>query len=397
MSSVASTRPSALMHSGLPPDIFPPIVPAPEPERVSRTLVSARHTLSPCGPLEVMTLTDSVRRAALGSVIALWLLTGAMGCTRTSIQNEATSGTPPGEGGRVSSAEQLAESARKAGSGTGRFTLTMVALGTARGDVEAIQGEGQFDSSKRRFQTKMELTGYADLFADSAGLGGVGLDQLFGEPIEMVGDGDDVYTRASFLNTLMGGSPTTPWVRYSAKSQTGRSAGDAMGNLVPFGAAAGSGASSFVNSLQGATGAVKDLGSETIDGVQTRHLAATVDPDKLKAKGIPNQFGDQQYPVDAWIDGDGVLRRIQYEMDPSIALPTGGLGGLGDLSQLGGDAGTGPLGEKLRITVTLFDAGKPVSIEIPPEDQVSDASSIPAVSGGGGLPPVGGSRPGTSR
>lgn len=61
-----------------------------------------------------------------------------------------------------------------------------------------------------------------------------------------------------------------------------------------------------------ASGGVAKIGTETIDGVQTTHYRATLDPDKLAKvqKQLAKAGVDVHYePVDVWIDGQGLVRR----------------------------------------------------------------------------------------
>lgn len=322
------------------------------------------------------------------------LALGTAACAKPEVQNEAQSdagGTGGATGRGRLDGEGLASAGKKTASqGTGRFTVTFVSLGTARGDVDAVQGSGRFDNTKKQFQIEMDLSGLAAGLGDSSGLGGLGAlgGDLFSEPVEMIGEGDNVYAKSTLLNALMGGTATKPWVKFSAKDQTGKPAPSPLNGLVPFGGGA-SGPASFLDTLQGAADNVEDLGDEQIDGVQTRHYRATIEPSRAKARGVPNQFGNQSYPEDVWLDSDGVVRRVEYEIDPSTAVADNGDGlGVGGLESLG-LGGAGVLGKRMRITFDITDPGQPVTIELPPTDQVAEGSGTAArPRDGGGLPPI---------
>lgn len=315
---------------------------------------------------------------------------GAAACSKPTVQTEAQGSVGTALGGTVNG-EALGNAGKKTASqGTGTFTVTFTSLGTPKGDVDVVQGSGQFDNTKKKFKIDMDMSGMAESVGDASGLGGLGAlgGDVFSEPVEMVGEGDSVYAKSSFLNVLMGGSPTKPWVKFSAKAETGNAAPNPMNGLVPFGGGA-SGPASFLDTLQGAADNVEDLGTEQIDGVDTHHYRAQIDPSRAKARGVPSQFGDQNYPEDVWVDGNGVVRRVQYEIDPNTAVDANG-GGLGGLGASGLGLGSGDVfGKRMRITLNISDPGKPVDIALPPADQVSEGSGIVArPNDGGSLPPI---------
>jgi hypothetical protein len=85
---------------------------------------------------------------------------------------------------------------------------------------------------------------------------------------------------------------------------------------------------------------IEGLGNEEIRGVPTKHYRAHVDPKKL---------GDDAYPsrsellVDAWVDGDQLVRRLRVPEE-------------------GEDGGA--------TVIDFFDFGVEVDVEAPPADQV---------------------------
>ena len=99
------------------------------------------------------------------------------------------------------------------------------------------------------------------------------------------------------------------------------------------GANSGGGSSSaagLLASLRG-VGDVKKVGTERIDGVDTDHFHANVDTAKAVAKVKPGPLRDlaekgmammgASYPVDVWIDKDGLPRRLGMKIStPRFAL-----------------------------------------------------------------------------
>ena len=117
--------------------------------------------------------------------------------------------------------------------------------------------------------------------------------------------------------------------------------------------------------MKGVSGNVQDLGTGTVRGVSVHHYRAVVDLQKAMAKmpaasrcgleAATKQFGQVRYPVDAWIDAQGRLRRM------TIAMHLPARAGI-------------PLGMGMRITMDMYDFGAPVSIHVPPPSEVYDVT-----------------------
>ena len=71
-------------------------------------------------------------------------------------------------------------------------------------------------------------------------------------------------------------------------------------------------------------------------------------------------------PVDVWIDGDGLPRRMTVDMGATFGS-----------ASAGEDAGA-------TMTIELFDYGQPVDIEIPSADEVTPFSEVMGGLGGFG-------------
>ncbi|HSH60342.1 MAG TPA: hypothetical protein VK988_12025 [Acidimicrobiales bacterium] len=109
-----------------------------------------------------------------------------------------------------------------------------------------------------------------------------------------------------------------------------------------------------------------------------RAYRGTVDMNKAAAAAPPEQqqtyqklaqiYG-QPLPVEVWIDGDGRLRKMTYAVDlGTLNLPP-------EATQ-----GQKPTGN-LNFTIELFDFGTPVSVTVPPADQVTDFAQLTAAAG----------------
>ena len=191
---------------------------------------------------------------------------------------------------------------RTAGFETLRFSVE----GSA-GDYR-FAGQGAVDNRARRSQLSV------DLGAEGAA--------------ELVLDGSVLYVR---LDGLRHAPPlATPWV--SADLETvGAMLGDRLGELTEW---AAEGPSRVLEQLR-AVGEVEELGSERVRGVETTRYRALVRP-----PGAPD---DRAVPVDVWIDGDGLVRRLRAAHGTAAAT----------------------------VTVELYDFGADVAIEPPAPEQVT--------------------------
>jgi hypothetical protein len=105
--------------------------------------------------------------------------------------------------------------------------------------------------------------------------------------------------------------------------------------------------SEYLRFLQ-ASGSVKKIGIETLLGVETTHYSAVV---KLSEASAPGALLPRTGPVEVWVEGHDLVRRASF-----------------DLGRVGED--------KLAATVDLFDFGRPVAIQPPPNSQVADLARL---------------------
>jgi len=109
---------------------------------------------------------------------------------------------------------------------------------------------------------------------------------------------------------------------------------------------------------------VKRVGAEKVRDVPTTHYTMTIDPQKVLEQQdlTPRQRKDlekalaghrmEPFPADAWIDGDGRLRKMRYALHP------------------GDDAAT------VETSFELFDFGKPGPVDLPPASTVATTADL---------------------
>ncbi len=185
--------------------------------------------------------------------------------------------------------------------------------------------------------------------------------------IAAVLDGETMYMKfpPSLANQLPGGKP---WISINF-AELGKAAGvSGLGSMLN-GSSTLSDPGQYLDYLRAASdGSVKDLGQETVNGVQTTHYRADVDFKKLpnavpagekqaaeqllstlKSKGVNGQM-----PVDAWIDASHYIRRLHMTYTVS----------------LNGQAAA------MDLTENLSDYGPQAAPTIPSPDQTTDLMSL---------------------
>lgn len=242
--------------------------------------------------------------------------------------------------------------------GTGAFELTFDM--TMMGESLRMSATGAMDFDAQRMTMVMDMGAMFDDLADATG--DTIPDELVG-PIEYVADGATMYMRAPMLDALMGSSG---WISVSPEDlgTTAEGLGLGVGAYDP---------SSFLDGLRGVTGDPERVGEEDVRGVATTHYTATMDMDRALAAAPEaqrdlleaqlEQLGDAEVTMDVWVDGDGLLRRMEMDMGEMLAaMGTGG-------------AAT--------MTMELFDYGAPVDIQLPSPDEVTPLREV--IVGAGGL------------
>ena len=252
-------------------------------------------------------------------------------------------------GGASPDLSSVAQAAQKTeGAGTARFELTFD-LGQ-----RPLTARGAFDYDQRRTSMSIDLESFSELFGTMAGgPKDLGLDAILDEQV--------LYVRFPGLAGFV--RPGRPWVKIDLEKLAERS-GASLSQLDQLSYADPTQALAY---LQGA-GEFKDVGTEDVRGVRTTRYEGTIDPQEAADKLPADQRGQLQdllensgvgkLPAQAWIDGDGYLRKL------ALTVPS---------------AGYAPLASgKLTMTLELFDFGKDVAIDVPADDEVTDLSKLTA-------------------
>ncbi len=223
------------------------------------------------------------------------------------------------------------------------------------GGSMVMHGSGAYNSRTGRSRLAMELA-----------MPGVAAPLHF----DAVGDRQKAYMRSSIFTGEL--PPGDRWL--AVQVRLGRSAQTSL--------ASNSGSEGQLEMLHAVGGKVEDLGEETVRGVATTRYRGTIDlnryADLLREEG--KATGAHEYeqlaesmpapiPVEAWLDGDGLVRRMRMAMD----IPT---------------AAGAPL-VKMDLTMEFFDFGIVPKIDLPPASETFDSTSDRGSAGGGTVNPEG--------
>jgi len=253
-----------------------------------------------------------------------------------------------GSGGGSAIQDLLAAApAKTIGAGSARIAVDASIQGQRRGTF-AGQGEFNFESERGRLELDLGPLGLAGA-----------------SKTEVLLDADLVYLK---LGAALPGLGQRPWVRIDLGAlKAGQ--GDGIEALRQLRA---NDPRAVINELRGATGDAAKVGTEAVRGAETTHYKTTVDLDKAAAASpasvsddlaeVARQLGTSKLAMEAWLDAEGRIRRLQYTID------------LADLDE---DApakrtGTGMVVARLE----LYEFGVDVAVEPPPADQTTDLAEL---------------------
>ena len=282
----------------------------------------------------------AARRRSLGMAAAAAAAAVSLAACGSSA-TKAAGGAPvahAGDGAVLTTAYDEAVAAKSA-------RMTLSATVTTPAQTVTTSGSGIFDWGRRLGQ----LTFTIPLQAQSTS-------------ITAVLDATTVYVQVpGAARSAVGGKP---WLKFDI-SGLGSSGSDDPAQTLAV--------------LEASSTSTQDLGPATVGGVATTHYQAQVDPAKAAAKAspaaqkliaqLPALTGGATFPVDVWVDAHGLPRQLGYVITIQKA-PAGSA-----------TAAAQAFPETVRVTMGLSDYGTPVTVTVPPADQVS-TQSLPGLTGG---------------
>jgi hypothetical protein len=220
-----------------------------------------------------------------------------------------------------------------------------------------ITGEGYFNSSRLEGKFNFQASGLPASATAQLPAGGLHVEALFKFPAIYVGS--SVFAAPALQGKLHGAR----WI----KLDLGRFS-QALGvNLLQLSGAQSSPAQ-FLRYLKAVGGTPERVGSALVRGVQTAHYRATIDlhklPDvlppalasRLRAQigKLIAQTGTSKIPIDVWVDGQHLLRRLAFELSLSASEQRA----------------------QMKLSLELFDYGPTPPVLPPPASEVFDATQL---------------------
>jgi hypothetical protein len=253
--------------------------------------------------------------------------------------------------------------AKSSSADAARFAMEMKVTMPGTSKALAFSADGAFDTSAQRSEMTVDMAAFADLFKMlGSSLGGTVTGDMGSADdwkLHVIQDGKTAYIQFPLLTKQLPAGKT--WVMGDAKDLSQADAG----GIGQFGSLAGTDPKDVFGILKAVSGSIEAVGTEEIRGVETSHYRATLDPVKIQKlmpsgsslDGLGASAGTvDEVPLDIWIDADQRVRKLSVEAEQK---------------QPGTDKTA-----KASLVLEVYDYGTSVDIQLPPADQVADASTL---------------------
>jgi hypothetical protein len=213
-----------------------------------------------------------------------------------------------------------------------------------------IVATGGVDERQGHMSMEMDM---APMFAAVAEQSGESLPPEASEPMQVIVVGDDFYLHMPILESMTG-----PGWFHGRMSDMAGSAGAFTGG--------GTDPAAMLDMLRGIADDLRELGQDKVRGVPVEGYAGTISVDDALAEVPPDDrarlelqldtVGGTDIDVEVWVDEDGLPRRLVLELGEALAAT--------------GLEGT------MRMTMDLFDYGRPVEVTPPPPEETIPMSEL---------------------
>ena len=238
---------------------------------------------------------------------------------------------------------------------------TMTVPGIAK--PVTMTGRGAFDNERKLGWMTLDMSAFAREIPAGEGVP-TDPDLWKTRQVMDLSDGLIVYMRFPFLSEAL----TDKWVRIDFAK-----AGRALGvDLEQFMQPGQENPTQQLDHLRAVTDDLDEVGRESVRSVATTHYRGTVDlreyedlfPENERAEvrksveRLVEMMGSPTYPVDVWIDGEDLVRRMSFEFT---------------MSQPGQTEST-----RMAMTMEFFDFGRPVDVKLPAASDTIDITELAA-------------------
>jgi hypothetical protein len=267
-----------------------------------------------------------------------------------------------------SSTPSLAQAAtRSASASTLKLDFTMTMTAPNLPSPATMTASGVENNTSHQADMNFDMSGFASSLGKSAPKQFTNPALWRGEEIADFSKGRFVlYMHLPLLTNLV--PDHKPWIKLDL-SAYGKRLGIDFTQLTQFSSNPGQ----TLDWLRSTNGAITRLGSETVDGVRTTHYKAAIDLAKYPSivsparraavrkaiSAVINLTGLRTFPVDAWVSDDGLVRKMNMSFTEDVS------------------------GQQLTMNMTtrFHDFNSPVSIKLPPANQVLDSTQFVGASG----------------
>ncbi len=237
----------------------------------------------------------------------------------------------------------------------GRFTVIGSETSDLPGEL-SFGFSGAYDSETESSELQIDFGDLAAMAAQSGEVDAAELElfaAFFEDPMQIITIGDTAWINWSFLALLTGSEGA--WLESDAQ--------DSGSFTAEFGFSGSGDPTRMLDELADADARVTEIGTEEVRGVPTTHYRAVLDTEAMAAGMTPAERAEfeaelgagpvSEFPIDLWIDGDGLLRKYRIDLsDPAVLAESDG--------ELAG-------GE---IVYEIYDYGADIVISPPPADQI---------------------------
>ena len=241
-----------------------------------------------------------------------------------------------------------------------QVNVTMLSSKLPGGRMD-MTANGALDNTNHRMDMQLDMSKFVAGFGAGAAALGSASDWV-GEEIGDFGAGRAVlYMKLPVLTKVMPGGK--PWIKIDL-GEIGKRAGIDISQFTQL----ATDPTQMVDWLRAASGSVTTVGTENIGGEQTTHYKATIDIDKYPDLVPPEQRDLMRHAVDSikkathlskfpmhvWVGKDGLVRQVRTVLTEAVQ------------------------GQTVNVVTSerFYDFGVPVTIALPPDDQVTDISNL---------------------
>jgi hypothetical protein len=225
------------------------------------------------------------------------------------------------------------------------------------GKQASFGGSGDVDFANGAASLTVDLSNAATALGGS--VPGI-LASALVDPVEVVISNGAIYVKAPAVAKIASLGGDKEWVKIGVDGDS--TAASALSSLT---SALGTDGNAVLEALKNAT-SVDDMGTETLDGVQTTHMHGSValgDAIKPVTDALGESIGSDlpdlsmAVPFDVWVDGDGLIRKVVIEVGSD------------------GWASSGPtMSPTGSITLELSDYGTTPDVKAPADDNTADVT-----------------------